>query len=61
MNSAAWFGISSVNYAAGKAILGPAFLGTGLYYASTVGLDEATIREYVRNQIQRDHAEEQLE
>jgi len=31
------------------------------YYASTVGLDEDKIREYVRNQIQRDRAEEQLE
>jgi putative transposase len=31
------------------------------YYASTVGLDEQTIREYVRNQLRQDQAEEQLE
>ena len=31
------------------------------YYASTVGLDEEQIREYVRNQMKRDYKEEQLE
>ena len=31
------------------------------YYANTVGLDEKTIREYVRNQTKKDRQEEQLE
>ena len=31
------------------------------YYASTVGLDERIIREYVKNQLEQDRADEQLE
>ncbi len=31
------------------------------YYASTVGLDERTIRKYVKNQLEQDQVDEQLE